>query len=186
MTGKQSILTGMWRVMLADPDWRRHFNLRREGLNLTWLAMAATAVFYVLAFLLSVRTSPEITAAPPNTGATFFLVSLFVAGFPLVAAAIAFLQDKTDGLRAWIITRSFWALALAILIAACFALTLIGLPHELMRWPAMILFVSILLVDVRLAQVVMEQSWIFSMFTAILIWLGSILLVLGALGVVSA
>ncbi|WP_017932127.1 hypothetical protein [Robiginitomaculum antarcticum] len=180
----QTLWRGMVYALSGNTDWRTHFNLRRNGIWAAYAAMIAGAVFYgVMAYAFQVNSGAASQTGPAL--AAIFL-SVYVFSFALYAYGAVFFLNRIDDFRPWLIVRSFIAASLTAIMAIVFGLFLIGiLPFQISYWAALCLFIAQLLVDIRLAQTVLDQDWIPSIFIGIGVHVTALILLLGALASVA-
>ena len=120
----------------------------------------------------------------PALGAIF--IAIYIFSFALFAYGAAFFINQTDDFRPWLIVRSFIAASLAVIIALVFGLFLLGIvPFIIGYWAALLMFIGLLLIDIRLAQTVLGQPWMASVFIGIGVHITALLLLLGALASVA-
>jgi len=171
-------------ALSGDAQWRDHFNLRRDGLQWGLAAMIAMIPLYGVMIYAAQVNSGAPSQVNPALGVIF--IAIYIFSFALFAYGTAFFLNQTDDFRPWLIVRSFIAVSLAVIMALLFGLYLIGiLPFIIGYWAALIMFIGLLLVDIRLAQTVLGQDWIASVFIGIGVHITALLLLLGALASVT-
>jgi len=171
-------------ALRGDADWRRHFNLRRDGLQWGLAAMIAMIPLYgVMTYAMQVN-SGAVSKINPALGVIF--IGIYIFSFALFAYGAAFFLNQTDDFRPWLIVRSFIAATLAAVMALLFGLFLLGiLPFIIGYWVSLIMFIALLLIDIRLAQTILRQEWMASVFIGIGVHITALLLLLGALASVA-
>lgn len=184
MSARQTLSRGMALVLSGNPDWRNHFNLRRDGIRAGFAAMISSVLFYgVMAYAMQVNSGTDSQTGPAL--AAIFL-SVYVFSFAVYAYGAVFFLNRTDDFRPWLIVRSYIAASLAAVIAVLFGLFLLGvLPFFIGYWAALFIFIAQLLIDIRLAQTVLDQDWIASIFIGIGVHITALILLLGALASVA-
>lgn len=184
MTGPQNLFRGMILALRGDADWRRHFNLRRDGLQWGLAAMIAMIPLYGIMIYAAQVNNDASSQINPALGVIF--IAIYIFSFALFAYGTAFFLNQTDDFRPWLIVRSFIAVSLAAIMALLFVLFLIGiLPFFIGYWAALVMFIALLLIDIRLAQTVLGQQWMSSVFIGIGVHITALLLLLGALASVA-
>ncbi|MEP3889647.1 MAG: hypothetical protein ABJN69_04220 [Hellea sp.] len=165
-------LSGTFKALAGRSDWVDHFDLTRKGLQQSFIALLLTIpAFYLIAHAVQVQRAKmleEVVSAVPLAPFAIILL-LYLLCFSAVAYIFAMLFDKQDRFRPWVITRHWSVFWLVLIVAGLFGLNLIGaLPFAIVNYIALAGFMSILLIDIRLAQSIVP----FPMGSAILIGCG--------------
>ena len=162
-------LSGSVKALMGRADWTDHFDLSRKGLQQSFIALLLTIpAFYLIAHAVQTQRASlldETINAVPLVPFTIILL-LYLLCFSAVAYIFAMIFDKQDRFRPWVITRHWSVFWLALIVAGVFGLHLIGvIPFAVANYIALIGFLCILLIDIRLAQTIIP----FPMGAAILI-----------------
>ncbi len=151
-------LIGSIKALAGHADWADHFDLTRKGLQQSFAALLLTIpAFYLIAHAVQTHRATmidtEVTAVPLAPFAIILL--LYLLCFSAVAYIFAMIFDKQDRFRPWVVTRHWSVFWLVLIVAAVFGLNLIGvIPFAIANYIALGGFLSILLIDMRLAQVI--------------------------------
>jgi len=162
-------LYGSVKALLGNAEWTDYFDLSRKGLQQSFIALLLTIpAFYLIAHAVQVERATQfgevVTAVPLAPFAIILL--LYLLCFSACAYIFAMVFDTQSRFRPWVITRHWSVFWLALIVAALFGLYLAGLlPFTLVNYVALAGFLSILLIDIRLAQAIVP----FKIGTAILI-----------------
>lgn len=162
-------LSGSVKALAGRSDWVDHFDLSRKGLQQSFIALLLTIpAFYLITHAVQLERAKmveDVAAAVPLTPFAIILV-LYLLCFSAVAYIFAMVFDKQDRFRPWVITRHWSVFWLVLIVAGLFGLYLIGaLPFTVVNYIALAAFLGILLIDIRLAQLIVP----FPMGSAILI-----------------
>lgn len=151
-------LFGSLKALAGRADWSDHFNLTRKGLQQSFAALFLTIpAFYLIAYAVqrqrAAMLETDISAVPLVPFAIILL--LYLLCFSAVAYIFAMVFDKQDRFRPWVVARHWSVFWLVLIVAGVFGLHLIGLvPFAAANYIALIGFLCILLMDIRLAQVI--------------------------------
>jgi len=162
-------LFGSVKALAGRADWTDHFDLSRNGLQLSFIALLLTIpAFYLIAHAVQIERArfleTEVSAIPLAPFAIILL--LYLLTFSAVAYVFAMIFDKQDRFRPWTISRHWSVFWLTFIVAGIFGLNLMGIvPFAIANSIALAAFLCILLIDIRLAQAVIP----FPIGTAILI-----------------
>lgn len=151
-------LFGSVKALAGRADWTEHFDLSRKGLQQSFIALLLTIpAFYLIAHAVQIERAKiledSFTSVPiaPFT----IIVLLYLLCFSAVAYIFAMVFDKQDRFRPWVITRHWSVFWLVLLVAGIFGLNLIGIiPFAAANFLALLGFLCILLIDIRLAQAI--------------------------------
>ena len=151
-------LSGSIKALLGRADWTDHFDLTRKGLQQSFIALILTIpAFYLIAHAVQTQRAKmldDVNNVVPLVPFAIILL-LYLLCFSAVAYIFAMIFDKQDRFRPWVITRHWSVFWLVLIIAVIFGLNLIGVvPFALANYIAMAGFLSILLIDIRLAQTI--------------------------------
>ncbi len=187
-----AVLEGDWQSGLdLDPDSQERGSLERGSLGKGSLGKGSLGRSFLALFLTipcgliiahAILRYNANTAQPPNLAISIVLI-LIALVFPVFATLMARIFRNTENLRAWILIRN-WAWFMMMAGFASFAgLYLLGLlPFSLVYFFGLFLYLASLAVDIRLASRVGGLNWLSSVFIAILVSTGVILILLTALG----
>ena len=162
-------LFGSLKALAGRADWTDHFDLSRKGLQQSFIALLLTIpAFYLIAHAVQIERAKlleaEVNAIPLTPFAIILL--LYLLSFSAAAYIFAMIFDRQDRFRPWVITRHWSVFWLVLIVAGIFGLNLIGIvPFAIANYIALVAFLCILLIDIRLAQTVIP----FPIGTAILI-----------------
>lgn len=151
-------LIGSIKALAGRADWTDHFDLRRAGLQQSFIALILTIpAFYLIAHAVQLERAKvleaELSAVP--LAPFVIIVLLYLLVFSAIAYIFAMIFDKQDRFRPWVITRHWSVFWLVLIVAGVFGLQLIGvIPFAAANLLALIGFLCILLIDMRLAQTV--------------------------------
>ena len=151
-------LIGSIKALAGRADWTDHFDLTRKGLQQSFIALLLTIpAFYLIAHAVQLERAKiledTVTSVPLAPFAIILL--LYLLCFSAVAYIFAMIFDKQDRFRPWVITRHWSVFWLVLIVAGIFGLNLIGvMPFALANYIALAGFLSILLIDMRLAQII--------------------------------
>lgn len=162
-------LIGSVKALAGREDWTDYFDLTRKGLQQSFIALLLTIpAFYLIAHAVQTERAKmleEAIGAIPLAPFAIILL-LYLLCFSAVAYIFAMIFDKQDRFRSWVITRHWSVFWLVLIVAGVFGLNLIGvMPFAVANYIALGAFLSILLIDIRLAQTIIP----FPMGAAILI-----------------
>ena len=162
-------LNGSIKALAGRADWVDHFDLTRKGLQQSFIALLLTIpAFYLIAHATQIERAKmveEAIAAVPLAPFAIILL-LYLLCFSAAAYIFAMVFDKQDRFRPWVIMRHWSVFWLVLIVAGIFGLYLLGvLPFAVVNYIALAGFMSILLIDIRLAQTIVP----FPMGSAILI-----------------
>ncbi|WP_026942209.1 hypothetical protein [Hellea balneolensis] len=149
-------LFGCMKALAGRPDWTDHFDLSRKGLQQSFIALLLIIpAFYVIAHAVQLQRAAmfeiELSAVPLAPFA--IIVLLYLLCFSAVAYIFAMIFDKQDRFRPWVIARHWSVFWLVLIVAGIFGLNLIGaVPFAAANYIALLGFLCILLIDIRLAQ----------------------------------
>jgi len=151
-------LIGSVKALAGRLDWVDHFNLTRAGLQQSFIALLLTIpAFYLIAHTVQLERAKLLdqgVGAVPLAPFAIILL-LYLLCFSAVAYIFAMIFDKQDRFRPWVITRHWSIFWLVLSVAAIFGLSLIGLiPFAAANFIALAGFLTILLIDIRLAQTI--------------------------------
>jgi hypothetical protein len=151
-------LIGAIKALAGRRDWTDHFDLSRQGLQQSFIALLLTIpAFYLIAHAVQLeraRILEEALGAIPLVPFAIILL-LYLLCFSAVAYIFAMIFDKQDRFRPWVITRHWSVFWLVLIVAAIFGLNLIGIvPFSAANFLALAGFLCILLIDIRLAQTI--------------------------------
>ena len=162
-------LSGAVKALMGRSDSSDHFDLTRKGLQQSFVALLLTIpAFYLIAHAVQLQRAKMLeTAVSAVPLAPFAIIlMLYLLCFSAVAYIFAMIFDKQDRFRPWVITRHWSVFWLVLIVAAIFGLHLIGIvPFAAANYIALIGFLGILLIDMRLAQTIIP----FQLGAAILI-----------------
>lgn len=162
-------LIGSLKALSGRADWTDHFNLSRKGLQGSFVALLLTLpALYFIAHAVQIERSQRFGEAISTIPLWPFVIilTLYLLTFAACAYIFAMLFDHHDRFRPWVITRHWTLFWLVLIVASLFGLYLLGvLPFGLVNTAAMTGFLGILLMDIRLAQIIVP----FNMGKAILI-----------------
>lgn len=151
-------LIGSLKALAGREDWTDHYDLRKAGLQQSFVALCLTIpAFYLIAHAVQLERAKLLDSAISAVPLAPFaiIVLLYLLCFSAVAYIFAMIFDKQDRFRPWVITRHWSVFWLVLIVAAIFGLNLIGvLPFGAANFLALLGFLCILLIDVRLAQVI--------------------------------
>lgn len=161
--------SGCLKALAGRADWVDHFDLTRKGLQQSFIALLLTIpAFYLIAHAVQVERAKMLEAAISAVPLAPFaiILLLYLLTFSAVAYIFAMVFDKQDRFRPWVITRHWSVFWLVLIVAGVFGLNLFGMmPFAIANYIALGAFLSILLIDIRLAQTIIP----FPMGSAILI-----------------
>lgn len=162
-------LSGSIKALLGRADWTDHFDLTRKGLQQSFIALILTIpAFYLIAHAVQLERAKILEEIVGNVPLAPFaiILLLYLLCYSAIAYIFAMIFDKQDRFRPWVITRHWSVFWLALMVACIFGLNLIGvIPFAVANYIALAGFLSILLIDIRLAQTIIP----FPMGAAILI-----------------
>lgn len=174
------ILKGVKNVLLGGTQkngkWEQDFDLSAAALPRSFVAVAAYIPLGFVAALAVMRYNDNTASIP--YGSIAITLGLIALTFPLIAYLLCMVFDKMDKFRPWVIVRN-WAFFVALtLMAAGFALFLIGvLPFFVAYVIALGLYLATLAIDIRLAWRVAGFDWMGAIFAGILISAASMMVV---------
>lgn len=162
-------LIGAIKALAGRHDWTEHFDLRKTGLQQSFVALILTIpAFYLIAHAVQLERAKvleEAVNAVPLAPFAIILL-LYLLCFSATAYIFTMIFDKQDRFRPWVITRHWSVFWLVLIVAGVFGLNLIGvMPFAIANYIALAAFLCILLIDIRLAQTIIP----FPMGAAILI-----------------
>jgi len=149
-------LNGCVKALAGRSDWPDHFDLSRKGLQQSFVALLLTIpAFYLIAHAVQLERAKileEVVTAVPLAPFAIILL-LYLLCFSAVAYIFGMIFDKQDRFRPWVITRHWSVFWLVLIVAGIFGLNLIGIvPFAVANFLALVGFLCILLIDIRLAQ----------------------------------
>lgn len=148
-------LYGVLGVVGRWSDWRRFFDLTREGCFRSFLALILCypALWFVLLGIETERARLAELDAPELSIPLFaIIITLWIASFHLSSYFIAVLMGKISILRDWWTVRN-WALVwLSIVLGLVFAFTRVGLPFMVANGVLFAAYLGLLPIDIRIAQ----------------------------------
>jgi len=151
-------LIGAIKALAGRSDWIDHFDLRRAGLQQSFIALCLTIpAFYLIAHAVQLERAKILDAAISAVPLAPFaiIVLLYLLCFSAVAYIFAMIFDKQDRFRPWVITRHWSVFWLVLIVAGIFGLNLIGvIPFAAANFLALLGFMCVLLIDIRLAQAI--------------------------------
>ncbi len=162
-----NIFRGVKNALLGKA-WEQDFDLSAAALPRSFIAVAAYIPLGFIAALAVVRYNDNTASVP--YGSIAITLGLIALTFPLIAYLLCMVFDKMDKFRPWVIVRN-WTLLIALaLMAAVFALFLIGvLPFFVAYVIVLGIYLGTLAIDIRLAWRVAGFDWIGAVFAGILI-----------------
>lgn len=162
---------------LGEQEWEQEFDLSRKGLTRSFIAIALYIPLSFIVARAAVEYNDVVGNVPyPSIALILILISLT---FPLIAYILCSVFDKQESFRPWVITRNWSILFAWIVIAAPFALYLIGLsPFSVAFFIGMTAYVCTLGIDVRLASRVAGFDWTGAVFAGIVISAASMMVLL--------
>lgn len=161
------IIMGLKSALARQEDeenWRNYFNLSRQGLKISYVALALTLLCYLICAFAAIshyNDRPNISLA-----AISLILGLYLVSFPLTAYFLCQLFDRMDQFRPWVILRHWGHLVLAALMALFMGSSLLGLSYTISARLCMLAYLAILALDIRLAQIVLKMEWSPAIFTA--------------------
>lgn len=149
---------GAIKALSGRADWTDYFDLTRKGLQQSFIALLLTIpAFYLIAHAVQVERAKmleEVVGGVPLAPFAIILL-LYLLTFSAVAYIFAMIFDKQDRFRPWVVSRHWSIFWLVLIVAGLFGLYLIGvIPFAVVNYIALAAFLGILLIDIRLAQVV--------------------------------
>lgn len=174
--GKTNPIKGVL-LALAGRKFRRHFNLRPEGLRGSFIVLAACLpCLLICAKALAVKQTGSV-AITASALSVILIVTLLA--FPILAYFLCQMLGRMDMFRPWVIVRNWTGLFIFGFMALLFGANLLGaLPYSLTTQLALLLYIGVLLADIRLAQTVCEMGWRGAIFTACIISIVTMLILL--------
>lgn len=155
--------TGVFAVIGTWPNWERYFDLSRNGLKASFVALAlAVPPLYLIAYVAGQERARllETEFVTPSLIPFLAIAAIFMLSFPMIALIITMVFDKPDRFRPWVITRHWTVLLLSLIVAALFGLTMISpLPIAAANGAAFAAYMGLLAIDIRLAQKVVGLKW---------------------------
>jgi len=151
-------LHGSIKALMGRADWTDHFDLTHKGLQQSFIALILTIpAFYLIAHAVQLERASileEPIGSVPLT--SFAIISLlYLLCFSALAYIFTMIFDKQDRFRPWVVTRHWSVFWLVLIVAAIFGLNLIGvMPFAVANYIALVAFLSILLIDIRLSQTI--------------------------------
>jgi len=162
-------LIGSIKALAGRADWTDHLDLTRKGLQQSFIALLLTIPsFYLIAHTVQLERAKMLEQSVVSVPLAPFaiILLLYLLCFSAVAYIFAMIFDKQDRFRPWVITRHWSVFWLVLIVAGIFGLSLIGIiPFAAANFLALLGFLGILLIDIRLAQSIIP----FPIGTAILI-----------------
>lgn len=151
-------LFGSVKALAGRADWTDHFELSRMGVQQSFIALLLTIpAFYLIAHAVQLERARilEETLAVIPLAPFAIIILLYLLCFSAVAYIFTMIFDKQDRFRAWVITRHWSVFWLVLIVAGIFGLNLIGIvPFAAANFLALVAFLCILLIDIRLAQTI--------------------------------
>ncbi len=161
------IIEGVIKALKGE-DWESDFDLSPRGLPLSFLAVLAYLPFYFICVKASV-TYNAVDGYVPYL-AIAVVLTLMALSFPIVSYILCMVLNRMEAFRPWVIVRNWTMLFVIMAMSAGFGLYLIGLiPFGLAYMLGMFIYLSTLVVDIRLARVVAGFDWLTAIFSAILV-----------------
>ncbi len=162
-------LSGSLKALGRSDDWPSYFDLSRRGFKHSFLALILTlACYYICGLGLQVErafrqsgstvTSPTPYAIPLTV--FFTLALLYALTFVACAYILAMVFDKQDRFRAWVIVRHWSVFFTVFFVALLFGLYLYaGLPFAIVNMVALVAYLGVLAIDIRLAGKIAGFEW---------------------------
>jgi len=153
----------------GQDTWPPFFDLTRRGFKQSFIALGLTLCCYYICGLgmqneRALRQSADAAQdlAPQSIPlAVFFILALLYAlAFVGCAYILSMVFDKQDRFRPWVIVRHWAVFFAALFVASLFALYLYaGLPFHIVNMSALLIYLSVLAIDIRLAQKIAGFDW---------------------------
>jgi len=166
LNGSVNALLGLGQ---KGEQWPVFFDLSRRGFKLSFLAVLFTVGCYYIcglglqnerALRLSEGLAEPATPQSIPLAVFFLLAALYALTFVGCAYILAMVFDKQDRFRPWVIVRHWSVFFVALFVAFLFALYLYaGLPFGVVNMLALIAYLSLLAIDIRLAQKIAGFDW---------------------------
>lgn len=156
--------SGMLRVLGTRSDWDEKFDLSKAGLKQSSVAVGLTLVFYYICAL-AVQSQRALMAgadAPTAIPIAAFGLILFLYLMTFIGCVYVLTQvfDKQDRFRTWVIVRHWTLFFMSFLAALLYGLYLIGmLAFNIANLSAFAIYLSTLIVDIRIAQKIGGFDW---------------------------
>ena len=149
------LLTGCIRALSGRADWGSFFDLSRRGFQASFLALLLSLPCYYLAGLsIQKQTAQTLGRNVDFAAGPFVLIfALYALMFSITAYVLAMVFERMGQYRPWVIVRHWSVFFAAFLAAGICGLFLTGLiPFAIVYSALMVIYLSTLLIDIRLAQ----------------------------------
>ncbi len=164
------IFSGCLKALGRDTDWASHFDISERGFRASFFALLLSLPMLYVGYAAVVKQRQSVLEANPELAETmpalisapmlWLLLIIYGMMFPLTAYILCMVFDKLDRFRPWVIARLWSFFFIALAIGALFGLTLLGvLTFAAVLTPVFVLYMSTLLVDIRLAQKIAGFEW---------------------------
>lgn len=182
-------LTGSIKALRGEADRSAYFDFSRKGFHQSFIALALTLCGYYICALgvlqhraivagLDEPIAVAVAVALPLL--SFVLISgVYALTFVVCAYVLGLLLDCQNMFRPWVIVRHWTVFFVTFIAALGFALFLMGgLPFFAAQTLALMCYLSLLFVDIRLANVMAGQSRSHAVFIGCIIHAASLSLFL--------
>ena len=172
MNTARQIISGI-KAAIAGSDPGAHMDVSRAAFAPSFVGLAA-AGFLIIA---SARLLSGAQGLPLPI--TIITAGLWLLTAPVMMYLISHLLSRPEVFRPWVIVRNWILLPLALAAFAIVALGAAGiLPAGVTATLAMAIYVSTLIVDIRLAQTMATPAWTPAIFIACAISIAGMLVIL--------
>ena len=175
------LLTGCLRALSGRADWPSFFDLSRRGFQHSFAALLLSLPCYYLAGL-SIQKQTAITLGRDvefSAGPFILIFAIYALMFSITAYVLAMMFDRIGQYRPWVIVRHWSVFFAAFLAAGICGLFLSGLiPFSIVYSALMVIYLSTLLIDIRLAQKVAEFDLGWAVLIACVITVASLMILL--------
>lgn len=169
-----ALLTACRKALLGHTDWASEIDLSARGFWQSYIALALSVpAFYICAISIArqravlFETTPSLVPPLPFAFVAFIYLLTFSASAYIICAAFK-IQDR---FQVWVILRHWSVFFIVLLAATLYGLNLLGImPFMAANYAALVLYLSVLIIDIRLAQKIGGFDFTPAIFTACIIF----------------
>ena len=173
------LMRGIIKALIGQ-DWEDEFNLHQSGLAFSFGALLLYIPFGFIIASAVVRFNSANVPAPYEIIAQTLIAMALV--FPVLAWILSQVFGLREHLQAWLIVRNWTVVMLMAIFAGLASLYLWGMvPFTVVYILGLCLYLATLGVDVRLAGRIGGFNWMGAVFTAILVSITTMVVILNAL-----
>ena len=169
-----ALFTACRKALLGAGDWNRDIDISAKGFRLSYIAIfLSIPAYYICAIAIATQRaqisgqSKTLIAPIPFACAALIYLLSFSASIYIICAAV----NKRAQFYPWVTLRHWSAFFCVLFAASLYGLYLLGvMPFMAANFAALIVYLAVLLIDIRLAQRIGELDITPAIFTACIVF----------------